>query len=173
MPNYTISMRDIIVIAHDLRSCHNVGSLLRTAEGIGVSKVYLTGFTPYPIKNTDSRLPHIAQKLHKQIHKTALGAEENIVWEQNEDVLLVLKRLKEEGYTIIALEQGKNSIPMPMYNPPVKIALLLGREVEGVDSTLVDVCDEIIEIPMSGKKESFNVIQAAAMALYHIKFYKS
>jgi 23S rRNA (guanosine2251-2'-O)-methyltransferase len=69
-------MRDIILIGHNLRSCHNVGSLLRTAEGLGISKVYLTGYTPYPIPtdSEDGRLPHEARKLHKQIQKTALGA---------------------------------------------------------------------------------------------------
>lgn len=166
-------MQEIILIAHDIRSCHNVGSLLRTAEGLGISKIFLTGYTPYPLKTDDSRLPHIAQKLDKQIHKTALGAETTMPWEQNENISSVLKNLKNDGFTLLALEQNAASISLPDYKPPAKIALLLGREVEGIDNSLVNTCDVIVEIPMSGTKESFNVVQAAAMALYHIKFYKS
>ncbi len=168
-----MQMREIIVIAHDIRSCHNTGSLLRTAEGLGIAKVYLTGYTPYPLKQNDSRLPHIAQKLHKQISKTALGAETLVPWEHKNDVISLIKELKSDGYTIVALEQHGNSIQLPSYTPLNKVALLLGREVDGIENQLLKMCDDIIEIPMSGKKESFNVVQAAAMTLYHIRFYKS
>ena len=83
-------MRDIILIAHDIRSCHNVGSLLRTAEGLGVTKVWFTGYTPFPKMEHDDRLPHIAEKLTKQIQKTALGAESSQSWEQQDDVITLL-----------------------------------------------------------------------------------
>lgn len=163
-------MSHIIIIAHNLRSCHNVGSLLRTAEGLGVSKVILSGYTPYPLAKNDPRLPHIAAKLSKQINKTALGAEHSQPWEHIETIEAVMDTLRNEGYRIAAVEQAPQSTALPDFSPPEKIALLVGREVEGVESEVLAMCDDILEIPMSGKKESFNVVQAAAMALYHCTF---
>lgn len=166
-------MSEIVLIAHNLRSCHNVGSLLRTAEGLGVHKVYLTGYTPYPVHAGDIRLPHLSGKIHKQIAKTALGAEEAQDWEQADDLASVLERLKADGYIIAAIEQAPNSISLPTYAAPDKIALLVGREVEGVELEVLAKMDVILEIPMFGKKESFNVVQAAAMGLYHCTFIKA
>lgn len=163
--------REIVVIAHDIRSTHNVGSLLRTCEGLGVSHIYFTGYTPYPLQeNGETRLPHIAAKLAGQIHKTALGAEMLVHWSHETDVLSLLSELKLQGFQLVALEQTKDSIPLPSYHPSDKVALLLGREVEGIDPELLGRCDLAVEIPMSGQKESFNVVQAAAMALYAIRF---
>jgi 23S rRNA (guanosine2251-2'-O)-methyltransferase len=163
-------MPEIVVIAHDIRSTHNVGSLLRTCEGLGVARLYFTGYTPYPRAADDSRLPHIAEKLTRQIHKTALDAETLVPWSHETDIVAVLERLRADGYTVAALEQAPGSIRLPEYTPPPKIALLLGREVEGIEPELLAQCDTCLEIPMSGKKESFNVVQAAAMALYHFRF---
>lgn len=163
-------MRNIILIAHNLRSCHNVGSLLRTAEGFGISRVFLTGYTPYPLQDNDSRMPHIAQKLDSQIHKTALGAEKLVDWRHTDDINVVLDDLKSSGYTIAALEQSEDSIELPKYKAPQKIALILGREVEGIEPEVLKISDVVLEIPMKGQKESFNVVQAAAMALYHLTF---
>jgi len=163
--------RDIVVIAHDLRSTHNVGSLLRTCEGLGVSRVYLTGYTPYPaLAADDPRLPHIAVKLTKQINKTALGAETMLPWTQSESIAARIEQLHAGGYTVVALEQTKDSIRLPDYQAPEKVALLLGREVEGIDPAILSICDVHLEIPMFGQKESFNVVQAAAMALYQLRF---
>lgn len=164
-------MRDIRLIAHNLRSTHNVGSLLRTCEGLGISKVYLTGYTPYPLLKADERLPHIANKLNKQIHKTALDAETIIKWEHTSDIEALLANLAESGFEIIGLEQNTKSIKLPDYTPSDKVAIIVGREVEGIESELLDKCDKVVEIPMFGRKESFNVVQAAAMTLYHCTFY--
>lgn len=166
-------MRSILLIAHNLRSCHNVGSLLRTAEGLGVTKVWLTGYTPYPASSDDNRLPHIAEKVTKQIHKTALGAENNIQWEYIHDLSLLITALKHDGFKIIGLEQTDDAIPLRDFLPPAKLALLVGNEVEGLDQSALSACDHHVEIPMFGKKESFNVVQAAAMALYHFRFSRS
>lgn len=163
-------MKDIVVIAHNLRSAHNVGSLLRTCDGLGVSHVFLTGYTPYPLKYGDSRLPHIAQKIDHQIAKTALNAEKNLAWEHSDDIDAVLEQLRHNGYKIVAIEQTPTSIAMPDYEVPEKLALIVGREVEGIEPEVLDTCDDAIEIPMFGLKESFNVVQAAAMALYHCRF---
>jgi 23S rRNA (guanosine2251-2'-O)-methyltransferase len=166
-----MSMREIVLIAHDIRSTHNVGSLLRTAEGLGVSRVYLTGYTPYPKKPNDVRLPHLAEKLDKQIHKTALGAEKLIEVIQSNEVFSVIDKLTELNYDICVLEQSDRSIKINEYKPGKKIAIILGNEVEGVSSDLLLAADHILEIPMFGKKESFNVVQAAAMASFHCRFY--
>ena len=157
-------MPNIILIAHNIRSTHNVGAIFRTAEGFGVSKIILSGYTPYPQLTVDSRLPHIAEKLTKQISKTALGAEAIVPFEYIEQP--PLNDLKSDGYRIVALEQDATSIPMSSYKPPAKVALLLGEEVEGITPELLAQCEDIIEIPMVGKKESFNVSVATGIALY-------
>jgi 23S rRNA (guanosine2251-2'-O)-methyltransferase len=163
--------RDVVLIAHNIRSTHNVGSILRTCDGFGVTKVYLTGYTPYPKVKNDKRLPHIAEKLNKQINKTALGAEETVSLNQHEDVQIVIKELKEKGYIVAALEQSADSTNLPNFNPPKQIAILLGEEVNGIEKDLMKFCDLTLEIPMFGKKESFNVSVAAAIVLYELRFH--
>jgi tRNA G18 (ribose-2'-O)-methylase SpoU len=163
-------MRSIVVIAHDLRSTHNVGSLLRTCEGLGVQHLYFSGYTPYPRTASDERLPHIADKLSRQIHKTALDAENLLPWSHEPDIHILLKQLAADGYQLAALEQSGTSIRLPDFAPSDRLAILLGREVEGIEPELLAACDVTLEIPMEGRKESFNVVQAAAMALYHCKF---
>ena len=103
----------MILIAHNLRSSHNVGSLLRTAEGLGVQKVYLTGYTPYPLTDVDGRMPHIAAKIDRQITKTALGAQKTQNWEHRQDINKLLEELKLSGHTIAALEQTPTAIELP------------------------------------------------------------
>jgi tRNA G18 (ribose-2'-O)-methylase SpoU len=164
-------MRSIVAIAHNLRSTHNVGSLLRTSEGLGVECVYLTGYTPYPAIEDDPRLPHQASKTTRQIAKTALGAEKSQNCHQEEDIFTVLGQLKADGYIVVALEQTDASLNLSEFHAPDKIALIVGREVEGVEEEVIRLCDMTVEIPMFGQKESFNVVQAASMALYHCRFY--
>lgn len=165
-----ITMRNIVLIVHNVRSCHNVGSLIRTAEGFGILKIYFTGYTPYPIKTKDDRLPHLSNKIQKQINKTALGADNYIKWHQTENIFKLVDKLKQDKYTIISLEQDSNSLDITKWDPQNNIALIVGREVEGVEQEVLQVSDKIIHIPMFGKKESFNVVQAAAIALYHCRF---
>lgn len=159
-----MTMPEIIVIAHNIRSTHNVGSLFRTAEGFGISKIILSGYSPYPLLANDSRLPHIANKLTAQIHKTALGAETMVPFEHQE--VLDLDTIKHNGFTIVALEQDERSVMLNDYIPPAKIALLLGEEVSGIAEEWRNQSDAFVEIPMQGKKESFNVSVAAGIALY-------
>jgi 23S rRNA (guanosine2251-2'-O)-methyltransferase len=159
-------MADIIVIAHNIRSTHNVGSIFRTSEGFGVSKIIISGYTPHPLIAGDKRLPHITEKLTSQIHKTALGAESIVPFEY--EPYPNLEKLRTEGYKIIALEQDTDSIILNQYQTPDKVALIIGEEVRGVDKALLNECDDIVEIPMSGKKESFNVSVATGIALYHL-----
>ena len=158
--------REIIVIAHNIRSTHNVGSIFRTGEGFGVRKIILSGYTPYPVVPNDPRLPHISAKLTDQIHKTALGAEELVPFEYQETP--DLEALRSENYRIVGLEQDDRAIKLSEFKSPDKIVLLLGEEVEGLTPELRAACDDLIEIPMNGKKESFNVSVAAGIALYQI-----
>lgn len=163
-------MPGIVLIAHNVRSTHNVGSLLRTADGLGVTKVFLTGYTPYPLLANDDRLPHLADKLNKQIAKTSLGAEESVDWEHQYGIEAVISSLKQQGYAIYAIEQSDEALILPDFKSPPKIVLIVGREVEGIEKAVLSQCDGVLEIPMLGKKESYNVASAAAMALYHCRF---
>ncbi len=162
-------MKHLILIAHNLRSAHNVGSLLRTADGLGVDQVILSGYTPYPLSKDDNRLPHLALKINRQINKTALGAEEFVAWQHAADIKTAISDLKSRGFTVAALEQAPNSIKLPDYAVPKQLALIVGREVEGIEPDVLALCDQVLEIPMFGRKESFNVAAAAAMALYHCR----
>lgn len=157
----------IIVIAHNLRSAHNVGSLLRTCEGLGIQEVLLTGYTPFPAYDKgDKRMPHIASKVNKAIRKTALGAEQILPWQQFDELETALRYARERQYSLIGLEQHTSSIPLTQFKPPSRMALMLGNEVTGIDPQFMPFLDAMVEIPMRGKKESFNVVQAAAMCLY-------
>lgn len=153
----------ITVIAHNIRSTHNVGAIFRTCEGFGVEKLIISGYTSYPTTHNDSRLPHEAAKLSSQIHKTALGAELLVPFEYVTDVTDWL-----DSYTgtVIALEQTPDSIPIDQYKPSDSIALLLGEEVGGIDRELLKHCDKTVEIAMKGQKKSFNVSVATGIALY-------
>lgn len=157
-------MAEIIVIAHNIRSTHNVGAIFRTCDGFGVSKLILSGYTPYPRSTSDTRLPHISDKLTSQIHKSALGAEELVefIYMPQPD----LAALRSEGFTIAGLEQDAKSVKLSDFHPPEKVALLLGEEVHGITGELRQECDVLLEIPMHGQKESFNVSVAAGIALY-------
>lgn len=157
-------MPEIIIIAHNIRSTHNVGAIFRSSEGFGVAKIILSGYTPYPLTAHDTRLPHISRKLTEQIHKTALGAEYIVpfAYQEQPDI----GALKAAGYTIVGLEQDERSTMLSDYMPPAKIAVLLGEEVHGITTTMRAQCDDLIEIPMVGKKESFNVSVATGIALY-------
>lgn len=176
-------MREIIVIAHNIRSTHNVGAIFRTCEGLGIRRIILSGYTPYPDVSltvaapvcaysasetcqTDPRLPHIREKITKQIHKTALGAEAIVPFEYHDAP--DFSELQASGYRIAALEQAENSINLADYRAPEKLALLLGEEVYGVPAELLRQVDDVIEIPMRGQKESFNVSVAAGIALYEL-----
>lgn len=156
-------MPKITLLLHNIRSTHNVGSIFRTAEGFGVRKIILTGYTPYPTHPGDARLPHLAEKITKQIHKTALGATASVPFVHHDNLLTWL-----EGNTLplVALEQASTSINLSEFVSPEEFVLVLGEEVEGIPADLLDHCQSIIEITMQGKKESFNVSVATGIALY-------
>lgn len=156
-------MPKITVLLHNIRSTHNVGSIFRTAEGFGVEKIVFSGYTPYPTYDGDRRLPHLAEKISKQIHKTALGATDNVPFEYHDDVLTWLRS---NTLPLVALEQAKSSVNLADFTTPEEFVLVLGEEVNGVPVELLERCESIVEIPMRGKKESFNVSVAAGIALF-------
>jgi tRNA G18 (ribose-2'-O)-methylase SpoU len=156
----------LVVIAHNIRSTHNIGAILRTCDGFGVDALYATGYSPYPTIPDDTRLPHEREKLTRQIAKTALGAEKTVPTIYADNPLEIISKLKKQGFHIAALEQSETSVNLAAYRRPEKLALLLGEEVHGITPELLAVCDVTLEIPMTGRKESFNVSVATGIALY-------
>ena len=161
----------LALVLDNIRSCYNVGAILRTAEGFGVEKVILSGYTPR-VHDTNL-LPHLREKLDKEIHKTALGAEDMLDIYSSSDITSDLHKLKQQGWQIIGLENNLNSDKLIKLNDPSlkehlsdKVMLILGEEVHGIDYSLHDIIDLFIEIPMYGQKESFNVSVAAGIAMY-------
>ena len=158
----------IFLILHNIRSLHNVGSIFRTAEGLGVKKIYLAGYTPEPYD--------LFGKLKNDFQKTALGAEKYIKWEKLRYIAVLIKQLKKEKIQIIALEQSKKAILLDRFvkyqlgglTAKLGVALILGNEVSGTSKSVLQKCDKIIEIPMRGNKESLNVSVAAGIAIYEL-----
>ncbi len=147
------------VILADIRSNYNVGAIFRTCDGAGVAKVYLTGFTPLPVDRFG--------RVVGEIHKTALGAEEFIPWEQASDILVLIKKLQSEGVKVVAVEQSADSIKLPDFKVPASVAYILGSETEGLPQDVLEAVDQILELPMLGQKESLNVSVTAGIVLYH------
>jgi len=163
-------MARIILVIHNVRSALNVGSMLRTAEGFRVEKVYMTGYTPYPEAEDDSRLPHHRRKTGVQIHKTALGAENFVKWQHRPDIDGCFRDLKDDGYMIVALEQTDNAVDLNHFTTSKDIVLIVGNEIDGLDEGVLNMADRRVQIPMRGRKESFNVAIAAGIALYHLRY---
>ena len=147
-------MKEFYVICDNIRSLENVGSIFRTADALGVTKIYLCGITGKPPQ-------------HK-ISKTALGAEETIPWEHVKQVGRLIEKLKKGKINIVALEQDKKSVLYTKFKPKFPLALIIGNEVKGVSKKTLEKCDKIIELPMNGKKESLNVAVSFGIAGYYI-----
>lgn len=159
-------MKTLTVILYNIRSTYNVGAILRTCDGLGIDRVIFTGYTPF----FDKGLPHEQAKLRKQIHKTALGAEEIIPWERVDDIRDAIAVCRAQGQKIVALEQGKGSLNLAEPRAYTEdIALILGEEVHGIPAEILAECDQLLEIPMCGQKESFNVSVAGSIALWEIR----
>ncbi len=166
---------EIILVLDNIRSTYNVGAILRTAEGFGVTKVILSGYTPR-VHDVDL-LPHLRAKLDKEIHKTALGAEDMLDIYACGDIKTEVEKYHNDGWQIIGLENNIDGVPIYALNSPEckkqlneKIVLILGEEVNGIDKALYGLIDLFVEIPMKGKKESFNVSVAAGIALALLSF---
>ena len=164
------AMYKIVIIADNIRSTHNIGSILRTADAFGVERVIVSGYTPYPRLPHDSRLPHIIDKNSRDIAKTALGAELTMAITYSDDVLVTIRSLAKDGFMVVGLEQDPLSVDMSTYLPDCDIALLIGEERHGLTDELRSLCSQLLEIPMLGKKESLNVSVATAVCLYQLRY---
>ncbi len=161
------------LVLDNIRSCYNVGAILRSAEGFGVERVILSGYTPRV--HDKNLLPHLRDKLDREIHKTALGAEDMLDIYSCDDIKQELTELKTQGWQIVGLENNINDERLFALNSPKlkgklsdKNVLVLGEEVNGIDNSLYDIIDLFVEIPMCGQKESFNVSVAAGIAIYEL-----
>ncbi|MDO8664197.1 MAG: RNA methyltransferase [Candidatus Liptonbacteria bacterium] len=152
---------DFVAVLDNIRSLHNVGSIFRTADGAGIKKIYLCGITPAPV---DSLGGH-----RQQLIKTSLGAEKSVEWKKVSSSVKLLKKLKEDGYKILAVEQSQKSIPYFKFSSKSpKLCLVIGNEVNGLSPSVLKIADKILEIPMHGKKESLNVSVALGIVAYHV-----
>ncbi len=149
-----------ILILHDIRSAHNVGALFRTADAVGIDRMYLSSTTPQPIDRFGRAVGKIA--------KTALGAERTIPWESYEDIGGLLHSLQLRGVQIVAIEQSPKSLDYKKVSVRTPVAFILGNEVEGISTDVLKISDIIVEIPMEGKKESLNVAVAGGVVLFRM-----
>lgn len=151
----------LIAVLDNIRSLYNVGSIFRTADAFNVDKIYLAGYTPAPIKDRQK----------KEIHKTALGAEEFIEWEKSGQTWKLLENLKKQGFYVVGLETDKKAINISKFNSSSsqrKVVLVVGNEVKGLSQKILKYCNKIVKIPMLGKKESLNVSVCFGIATYCI-----
>lgn len=157
---YSTTMKTAVLILDNLRSVENTASIFRTSDGLGVAKIYLVGTTPAPLDRFGRK--------RADFQKVALGAEETVDWESAETLTPVLESLRDQGFTIIALEQNEHSKDLATYKAPEQFALIVGNEVEGISRQSLQMCDEVVEIAMKGKKESLNVSVATGIALFRL-----
>ncbi|MDP3353395.1 MAG: RNA methyltransferase [Flavobacteriaceae bacterium] len=146
----------LIVILDNIRSLNNVGSVFRTSDAFLIEKIYLCGITATPP--------------NKEIHKTALGSTESVAWEYAEDVVSLIKRLKDSKIKVVAIEQTENSVMLQGFKvlKNEKIAIIFGNEVKGVQQTAVNLCDATIEIPQFGTKHSLNISVSVGVVLWDL-----
>lgn len=150
-------MSQIFAILHNIRSCYNVGTIFRTADGIDLEKIFLTGYTPTPKNNLE------------KIKKTALGAEKFVKWEYRKNISRLIEELKKKKIKIVALETEKKAIPYFRFKPKLPLAILVGNEIRGLHKKVLKKADFILKIPMFGKKESLNVAIAFSILAYYVK----
>jgi len=146
----------LVIVLDNIRSHHNVGSIFRTADAFKIEKIILCGFTPVPP--------------HREIHKTALGATDSVAWEYAETALATVYSLKENGYSVYAVEQAENSIELNEFltEKNKKTAIVFGHEVNGVEQEVIDACDGVIEIPQFGTKHSLNISVCAGIVMWEL-----
>lgn len=148
-----------VVVLHDIRSVHNAGSVFRTCDGSGVSRIILSGYTAGPVDHVGRARPDFL--------KVSLDSETSVAWERSEEPLVeLIHRLRKEGHAIVALERTQTAEDIFSFAVPEKFALILGNEVDGVARDALEQADAVVSIPMRGIKESLNVSVAAGVALY-------
>lgn len=164
------AIKPIIVALDNVRSAHNVGAIIRTAEALGANAVWCLGLTPYPKTvdgGLDVRLPHVAERAHDAIAKTALGAEQTLPIAHYADLGQALAAHSSLRPNVYAFEQTSNSIPLNEWRPAWPAVMVFGHERSGVNDKLLAMANAVVEIPLTGQKESLNVSAAAAIAIHH------
>lgn len=151
----------VFLILHNIRSVHNVGSIFRTADAAGVSKIFLIGVTPTPVDRFG--------RMRKDLAKVSLGAERTVPWEHSKQFRPVGKRLRRDGFSLVAVEQSPWSKNFRYFRAPKKTAFIFGNEVGGLPKSILRSADAIVEIPMHGKKESLNVAVSAGVILFIVR----
>lgn len=151
----------IVVVLDNIRSAHNVGSVFRSSDSFKVDKVYLCGICSVPPS--------------AEIHKSALGAEDSVAWEHYDRTMDAVSRLREEGYTVVSVEQTVDSVSLDKLSaePGERYALVFGNEVDGVSQDVVDASAFSVEIPQFGTKHSLNVSVSAGIVLWHFRYLSS
>jgi 23S rRNA (guanosine2251-2'-O)-methyltransferase len=146
----------IVVVLDNVRSLNNIGSVFRTSDAMAIEAVYLCGITAKPP--------------HREINKTALGATESVVWEYFDRTELAVEKLKDKGYTIVSIEQTENSTYLNDYKvkKDQKLAIIMGHEVNGVAQEIIDLSDDVIEIPQKGTKHSLNISVTTGVVLWDL-----
>ena len=154
-------MKNILVL-DNIRSILNVGAIFRTADAVGVDEVILVGTTPTPTDRFG--------RDREDLHKTALGAEKTVSWKylENDQILDFLVSLQKNNFNIVSLEQDNKSINYKEIKKTDKQVLVLGHETEGVSKNILEISNQITEIPMRGSKESLNVSVSAGIMMYHL-----
>jgi len=150
--------KTVAVLLHNVRSAHNVGSIFRTADAAGVAHIYLSGYTPKPLDRFG--------RAQKEIAKTALGAEAFISWQYHTSPNTLIMKLKKEGWRIVGVEQDARARDYRSFKTKELTFFVFGNEVRGLSKSVRGLCDELIEIPMHGKKESLNVSVAVGIILF-------
>lgn len=150
--------RQVCLLLHNVRSVYNVGAIFRTADAIGASMIYLTGYTPTPLDRFNQPRSDFA--------KSALGSEKSVAWEYAKTPGRLIARLKERGFEVIALEQDARSVDYKKIELGEKVLVIFGTEVTGISKALLSKADRIAEIPMRGMKESLNVSVSAGIVLF-------
>lgn len=151
-----LEKKPIAIVLDNVRSLNNVGSIFRTSDGFGIEKIYLCGITGTPP--------------HRDIHKTALGAENSMAWQHVESTVALCQQLKAEGYQLMAIEQAEGSVSLKDFKLQAdkKWAIIFGNEVDGVHNDVLALCDACVEIPQFGTKHSFNVSVCAGIILWEL-----
>lgn len=164
-----MSKLPLVIIIDNVRSAYNVGSIWRTADAVGAERVILTGISPYPPLPDDDRLPHIAANAGRSIAKTALGAELSVPFTHYPNISTAITRLQSQNYTVCALEQSSTSINLFDFQPIFPLALIVGHETYGINSSVLSLVDHTLEIPQFGQKESLNVAVACGIAAFYLR----
>ena len=146
--------QSIRILLDNVRSAHNIGSVFRSADAFAIEQIFLCGITATPP--------------NREIHKSALGATETVQWKYFEQTSDAIKACKEDGYSIVLIEQTTNSVELPDFIPQGPIALIFGNEVEGISDDVIGMADSAVEIPQFGTKHSFNISVCAGIVMYDI-----